>query len=505
MKSISTSEVTEQVNVANNILLNYLQTIVGTAVDTVADISPFISKAQILKLYENVAETALSDALGKIKKAQSDYSNAQSRAGRGSAITALNKYPKLQALIKSGISAEDLDTSQEMQDLRQLYADEPLRLLEAQIAAANKFINSTEVQTQVALDFNANEFHAFDVNNGDNNCQSRIFLMEVFRRAIPYDNLTSEEKLVLTLSNITSKYKKEVRDVFGILTKEVDNGCVQYGTLKLTSTRENLKIDVKAEKFYSIRDLIGMAISEISVGYMIAVADAIDDLSLKEDLTPYNRRMKNSAKLKPVQQLQAPGIAAMFACIESTAFPLAYKITRLTGTALSNRDMEFILQGIALVGTDGVIITDGDNSPTVIFELFAVDTQESRKRTVGTTLESLASSDSFTDYLKELQTFGLNRLIHLCDVTLDMKLQYPKAVNYSNASITASSETSKSLGRSLTGTYALSGTFGSSSTRSMEGIVIEPCHVYVSSTQSELTKIRALEATNQNQPAGRII
>jgi hypothetical protein len=498
MRSILNSGVTLQVNNANTILLNYLQNTVSIAKAPIADISNFIPTTYILELYKSTTQSALQkDLVAQIKKARNAYLAAANRAQKAEALNKLNKYPEIQQLIKDGIPEADLDTSKEMEAIRQIYANEPLRFLDAQIDAANSFINSTSVQTQVASDFDSNEFQAFDVNNGDNNCQSRVFLMEIFCKQVPYDNLSPEEKLVLTLSNITSKYKKEVRDVFGILTKEVDNGNVQYGTLMLSSAKVTPQIKINTNAFYSVRDLIGMAISQISTAYMLGVANMLEDCELKQDLIPYNRKMQNSDKRKPAQQMQAPSIEAMFRLIELTGMPFAYKITRLAETILSDKNNEFKLQGVALVNNAGAIITSSDTVPTVIFELFSVNTEACKKRAVGSALENLAATSAFVDYLDELEIFGIRRLIQLCDVRLDERLQTPKTVAYNSIVLKDHSQTSRDFDKCLSGQYTI-GSF-----RSSEGILFEPCHIYVSNTQRELAKIRILEVTNPT--AGKTI
>lgn len=469
----------KSVNKTPNILLNYLQ--IANSLGA-CDISNFLPKTQILKLYKELSDKALEDVLVKIKKAESDFKNATKSAERGRALNSINKYPKLQELIKTGA---DLDSSQELKDLKQLYDDEPLRFLNSQILEANKFIASKEVQEQIALDFNSFNHKTFDVNNGDNNCQSRIFLMDIFSQGIPYAELTQSEQLVLSLCHITSQYKKEIRDVFGLLIKETDNhGDIKYGTSRLLSIKPASKIGLNTNAFYSVSDLISNAISQISSSYMLEVADTIGDEELKVDLEPYTRKMQSSNKVKPVQQMQAATTSAMYACITLKSLPLAYKITRLTTTSLK----EFFLQGIALVDAQCNPIAIS-TEPAVIFELYSVDTPQSRMLAKGTALEELAKTSSFDEYLLRLKDFGVQRLINLCDVKLDRSLQQKDFV-YSSTQLNINAKESRLLDSCLSGEYA------NSKSRSTSGVIFAPCHVYVSTTKSEAAKIDELKKLN---------
>ncbi len=469
----------------STILLKSLQSKVSNRNLPIADIADFLPTRQILELYEAAVSEARIEFTRKVTQAHTDFSNAKSKADRGSAINNLGKYNEIQVLIRSGVTLEELLASTQFQKLLGVFYTEAARFLDAQIAKTNELINSREVQTKVAEDFNSYNYMAFDVNNGDNNCQSRIFLMDLFRQDVSYAELTPAEKLTLTLCHITSQLKNEIRDVFGLLLKDEDNGRVAYGSRKLSALKANPNIEIQLEKLYLISDLLGQAVSQISVDYMLAVADDLGDAALKQDLQPYARQMQHHSKTKPQQQLQAAGVEAMYRCIERNQLPFAYRITRLTSTTLASGEAGFRFQGAALVDSVGNLIEVSTDEPIIVFELYAVDTLQARTRAANTELARIAGADSFDSFLSELRNYGLQRLIVSSDILLDTVLQ-GEVVVYFSPTLVDNVPRSNSLKNCLSSTYV------SGRERSQEGVILAPCHIFVSTTQSEVAKITAL-------------
>jgi hypothetical protein len=245
-------------------------------------------------------------------------------------------------------------------------------------------------------------------------------------------------------------------------------------------------VEIKPEAFYRVSDLISLAISQISVDYMQSMASALEEEGLAHDLAPYARKMQHSEFSKPLQQLQAPGVILMYKCIE-LGLPFAYKLTRLVTTMLAGGRLKLFFQGSALLNSKGEIILDETNTPAVIFECYAIDTPDSRVRAKGTALEKLVNADTFDRYISELKTFGLQRLINICDIQLDRILQ-GKDVEYSCESVMKNIAESKVFANCLGGTYVVDGM------RTRDGIIFTPCHIYVSTVRSEAAQIMALRA-----------
>jgi len=346
----------------------------------IADISNAISTDQILDLYNTIVGTALQSEIARINDVSSKYSAATTRQEKGLVLNCLNKYPKIQKAIKDN---QEIDFS----ELINIHENEGLRMLNDQIAAANRFIACTDVQQQVEQDFNSGNYKEFDVSNGDNNCQSRVLLMQFFGKGIKYADLNPQDKLVVTLANINSKFQKEIRDEFGLLIKDVDCAKVSYGKTTVPIIKPIVKT-LTAGDFYSIRDLLAQAMSTISCQFLIEEAQ---DEELKIDLKPYNRPLGKNGKLLPSQQLQAPGVEAMYKFIERNSIPFNYKITRLGSTALENSSLQYNLKGITLLDINGKVVENGTKEPCMIFELFSVDTMRMRESTKGTELEALAN------------------------------------------------------------------------------------------------------------------
>lgn len=446
------------------------------------------NRGEIVQTYKDIFAQDLND---KIASAYDVISQVKGTAKKGDLAVAASKlgkkYESLGSLIKKGKSLDEVCTSQEYRELSDNCTVEAEQFLDAQIAAINSFLNSTEVQAKVAEDFDNGRYKAFDVNHGDNNCQSRIFLMSFFQQGKPYAELDSYEKLIVTLCHITAQYKREERDVFDILLKDVDNGNVSYGKCRLSSLKANFKLNngMQPNKFYTISDLVGQAVSVFSAGYMIAVANTLGDTKLRHDLMPYFRQTETGSKNRSAQQMQAPGILAMYRCIEFKQLPFVYRITRITTTTLANGKVSFRFQGAEVVDSMGNTVEAVSNEPTVVCELYSVDTPEVRERAIHTKLAAVANANSFDSYLTELKSYGLRRMVQQCLISLDNKL-HGTGVAYASPELVMDAQSSTSLDSCLSRAYAVG------ENRSLDGAILVPCHVYVSCTQSEVAKVMAL-------------
>ncbi|MDF3047248.1 MAG: hypothetical protein K0R73_366 [Candidatus Midichloriaceae bacterium] len=442
----------------------------STKENQIADISNAISIDQILDLYNTIADKALQAEIAKINEISLKYSKAITQREKGPILTALNKYPQMQKAIKEN---QEIDFS----ELISTYKKEGSQMLNSQIVAANSFIASNAVQEEVERDFNSGNYKAFDVSNGDNNCQSRVLLMQFFSRDVDYANLNPQDKLVATLAHINGKFQKEIRDEFGLLIKDVNCAKVSYGKAIIPIIKPIAK-GLKTDSFYSISDFFAQAMSNISCDFLIGVAESAD---LKADLKPYNRPLGKSGKLLPAQQLQAPGIEAMYRFIEKNSIPLNYKITRLGSTILEDSPRQYSLQGIRLLDISGKVVENPTKDPCMIFELFSVDTITARESAKGTELYSLASAGAMEEYIKELNIFGIRKLIGASDTKLD-EILHGKKVVYATQKFNELS--SSGIGNLLNLKY-VEGAF-----RSSKGVILAPCHIYVNSTQNEFTEMQ---------------
>jgi hypothetical protein len=436
----------------------------------IADISNVISTDQVLDLYNTIVGMALQSEIARINEISSKYSAATTRQEKGLILNCLNKYPKILKAIRSN---QEIDFS----ELINIHENEGLRMLNDQIAAANRFIACTDVQQQVEQDFNSGNYKEFDVSNGDNNCQSRVLLMQFFGEGVEYAALNPQDKLVVTLANINSKFQREIRDEFGLLIKDVDCAKVSYGKTTVPIIKPIVKT-LTAGDFYSIKDLLAQAMSTISCQFLIEEAQ---DEELKIDLKPYNRPLGKNGKLLPSQQLQAPGVEAMYKFIERNSTPFNYKITRLGSTALENSSLQYNLKGITLLDINGKVVENGTKEPCMIFELFSVDTMRMRESAKGTELEALANAATMEEYIKELNIVGIRRLIGACDVKLDKILQ-GSSVKYATQCIKELSNSS--IVNLLNLQYVEDGH------RSSKGIILSPCHIYLSSTQDAFSAMQ---------------
>lgn len=444
----------------------------GATVQVYSDVFQQDLNDKITNAYDSIAK-----ANGNVKK--SDLAVAAGKLGK--------KYDSLAALVKSGRSKEEVLASPEYHELSANCATDAEQFLDAQITSINGFLCSAEVQTKVAEDFDAGNYKSFDVNHGDNNCQSRIFLMSFFQQSKPYAELDSYERLMVTLCHITCQYKREDRDIFEILVKDRDNGNVTYGKYKLSSLKADYKLNgIQPNKFYTPSDLVGQAVSIFSAGYMIAVANTLNDPLLRHDLKPYFRQTETGSKSRSAQQMQAPGILAMYRCIEHKQLPFIYRVTRVTTTTLASGEPGFKFQGAEVVDSMGNPVRTGTTEPTIVCELYSVDTPGVRKRAASTKLATVANADSFDSYLGELKSYGIQRLVQQCLVSLDNNL-LKKEVAYASPELMQDARITTSLESCLSRAYTEDG-----ANRSWDGAVLVPCHVYVNSTQNEVAKVMAL-------------
>lgn len=104
----------------------------------------------------------------------------------------------------------------------------------SQIKSLNDFIANAQVQREVAKDFDAHNYYAFDAKPGDGLCESRAFIMGILLQEKKYEDLSAEEKLVMTLSHIFSKNRIDHRNSLGVLSHSTYmNGAIRYGDVQL--------------------------------------------------------------------------------------------------------------------------------------------------------------------------------------------------------------------------------------------------------------------------------
>lgn len=384
----------------------------------------------------------------------------------------------------------------------QLYANHnSINLLTMQLKCANLFIAQGAVQAQVSKDFNEANYTVFDPNNGDNNCESRCFLLEIFNKqtaGLKYENLEPEEKLVLTLSHVLSFYKLEKRDIFDLLVYEKQNSAkISY---KNSATANNIKLASynvmpKNEKYKeakdiaaSAADLMANAMGEISVNFLKQFDELYNKGEFSEDLLPYQRKL--GKRLLPPQVLSLPTYFSMLNFMKVMEMPLIYKITRLE-TILSNETLVFKLQGVGFIvrmaNEEGFHTVNPQEAeelkdmPAGIFEIFSLDTEANRKQ--EHVLKPLARATSFEDYISALSNMGIDMLLLAACQAVDIKLNPNKKYC---ASTLLSIESIEGLG----GYYALQQ--GKEFVRKTEGAIFSPCHFYISTYNTEQLAIDRL-------------
>ncbi len=357
----------------------------------------------------------------------------------------------------------------------QQYQDK--KALNSLIAKAQKFIENN--QANVARDFDSGNFRIFDPSNGDNGCESRSSLLEIMQKQVTtkYAQLSPEEKLFLTLCHALRVYKLDQRDIFGLLVYE------KYSE----ENREEL-------------ELMGQAMSFISVKFMELADKVINDSKLSKELKPYQREV--NGRLLPMQTQVFPSFMTMLNYIKAIGVPLIYRITRLE-TSLSSGTITFKCQGAGLI----VKIPDGllfrvassaeenalQNKPVGIFEMFSVSTEKTRKSTIGS-LQCLAKTTTFEEYMMALRKLDLEKLILDESRDLDSRHSGSKITNNSG----------------LGGVYAFKPTATSLAVRNKGGSILTPCHFYISTYNTEKAEITHIpldmvvgKKVQQNEYVGR--
>lgn len=229
-----------------------------------------------------------------------------------------------------------------------------LDLLTAHIAKCDKFLSSEEVQKRVELDFNSKNFSQFDPNNGDRNCEGRVFLYEIFHQNQLYEHTSSEFKLVLTICHILKNFKKLLRDDFGLIYKIVDcDTTISYEKLGSCSGNQRASLKFKSTELksspFSSAKLLGHVLNYISSSYLISHASMID-LTLKLDLKPIAgyeddnyKKIKNIPK--PLQHLNGAITFTYFEILKKLQAPILFKITSLiaSSSSLQLQKIDFLI------------------------------------------------------------------------------------------------------------------------------------------------------------------
>lgn len=147
----------------------------------------------------------------------------------------------------------------------------------AQIKSLNDFIANSQVQQEVSKDFDAHNYSAFDAKPGDGLCESRTFIMGILLQEKKYEDLSAEERLVMTLSHIFSKNRIDHRNSLSVLSHSTYmNGDIRYGDIQLPH------FDLAAESYKNISTEFLREVSNFtdltrsaSIGSVIKYMDSI--------------------------------------------------------------------------------------------------------------------------------------------------------------------------------------------------------------------------------------
>ncbi len=362
-------------------------------------------------------------------------------------------------------------------------------LLERQLRKLQIFIENNIVQTAVASDFDKGNFRVFDPSNGDNGCESRVSLLEIFgkKETTSYTKLTSEEKLFLTICHVLRLYKLDQRDLFGLLIYEKHNAAnLKYGDRPVVKI-SNANITPKGQegKCYTAIDLMGHAMSNISVKFMASVDDRLNGSGRSIALTPYQRILGEHIML-PLQLKVEASFATMLTYIRCARYPLIYRITRMQ-TSLSSGIPQFSCQGIDFIvripengkfrnATDSEIVELGDK-PSGFFEMFSVKTEKQLEST-DPELRELGNKATFQGFFAFLCSMDIEGLILKESQELDNK-----------HSIKAY-KSSSGLGNKYASAPRSSTELAQ---RSIKGSILTPCHFYISTLVAEKASVAKID------------
>jgi hypothetical protein len=226
-----------------------------------------------------------------------------------------------------------------------------ISILDQQLKRTNSFIRDNRVQRVISRQFNNKDYPLFDPSNGDNICESRILLLDIFRQNKSYDELTSDEKLVISICQILRLYQTPVLDEFGLEVKSVERpSLISYECDNKVSKFTISKFTVKQSPYDTV-SMISHAMSLISARYVQKLA-SIAAPQLLSDLVIYNRdKNVQSKRLKfPSQRKCSPTILTIFNSLKVLNVPMIYKITRLESSVLSDtKEQIFTLQGVDFI------------------------------------------------------------------------------------------------------------------------------------------------------------
>ena len=282
----------------------------------------------------------------------------------------------LNAVLNKHYNNLTIDSSREIADIS-CYIPESIALerstygkayeLVAQIKSLNDFIADATVQKEVAEDFDANNYYAFDAKPGDGLCESRAFIMGILLQEKKYEDLSAEEKLVITLSHIFSKNRVDHRNSLGVLSHSTYmNGDIRYG-------------DIQFPYF----DLAVSAYQNISTGFLREVAS----------FTDLTRTASINSLMRYMDSIQEP--------IYYLITQLKYennKHTKLGSTIISSDCKELKLLDISELGA----------KPMFICEVVSIISQKGDRLKKGPLRN--ANINSFEKFVKSVQSSPNNLL-----------------------------------------------------------------------------------------------
>lgn len=464
---------------------------------------------------QNVLEQVLSNQINSIYKARTDESKLN--LGRFLPESLIDEYKKYASRTNKYDEVRKQNPNLSVDELISLTAKV---ILEDQVTRVNQFLNNNAVTTIVKEAYENCKFDMFDPANGDNNCQSRVFLLEILAlknttAGVNYDNLPIDFKLVLTLCYVLREYKLEKSDIFGMpLGNEKANPSITFenGHNKL-NLQSYSKLPTsggggkgkgssnRMEQFSNAAELLSHAISEISCNYMSKLDELLTNGAYKDDLKPYQRSISNiSPKNLPKQQYIAPAFAMTLrkiSTIEGQVY--AFKMTQMSCTSLAG-SKSYKCEGSALlyrkVLNGKLVVVDANNvssqEPIAIFEVYSIKGDTPFATYMDEPLVApLAKTDNFKSYMQALSDNAdlVDELIVKESIIIDQNAS--SKLKFANSELEANRSDAIRISNCIGKRYSKDGKFRETATS-----IISGCHFYISTKQIEESKITILPPSN---------
>ena len=291
-----------------------------------------------------------------------------------------------------------------------LYEPKLVLVLEQQLKKTNEFIRDKRVQALISKQFNNKEYTLFDPSNGDNMCESRIFLLDIFKQSRRYDELSGDERLIISICQILRLYQISVFDEFGLEVKSIEKPSIISYQLDNQGSKITISKCTVKKSPYDTVSMISHALSFISARYVQKLAFMVDP-EILPDLVIYNRDKNFAGKvLKFPSQLKAcPTAFTIFHSLKMLEVPMIYKITRLEAEGQSLK-----LQGVGFIAVrfieDQLRCIDLESldpdEPQMIFNAKSVFSDMGRKTSDNSILSRIAKIceiEEFGEYINALR------------------------------------------------------------------------------------------------------